>query len=133
LKVLGIDYGSKRIGLALGDENLKLATPFKSISNNLSTYDKILELVEEYKVVKIVIGLPLTLRGKEGQRAHEVREFAEKLRSYLPNGIEIIFWDERFTTEEAYRFLEGYSFKKKKEYKDSVAAYIILNEYLDNL
>lgn len=131
MKLLGIDYGRKKIGLALGDENLKLAIPFRSIPNNASVYENILSLIREYKITKVVIGLPLTLRGNEGQRAKEVREFADKLRSLIPQNVEIILWDERFTTQEAYRYLEGYNIRKKKEYKDSIAAFIILSEYID--
>ncbi len=133
MKILGVDYGSKKIGLALGDENLKLVIPIKSIPNDGSVYSKILDLLKEYRVSKIVIGLPLTLRGNEGQRAKEVREFANKLKSFLTEGVEIVFWDERFTTEEAYRYLEGYSWRKKKDYKDSISAFIILSEYLETL
>ncbi len=131
MKLLGIDYGRKKIGLALGDENLKLVTPFRSIPNNNLAQKNIVHLVNEYGITKIVIGLPLTLRGNEGQRAKEVREFAKNLRSILPDTVEIVFWDERFTTQEAYRYLEAYNWRKKREYKDSISAFIILSEYLE--
>ncbi len=133
MKVLGVDYGSKRIGLALGDESLKLAVPIGSITNGPSTVKTIAKMVEERGVAKVVVGLPFTLRGNEGQRAKEVREFVKKLEEGLGEGVEIILWDERFTTEEAYRYLEGYSQRKKRELKDSLSALIILQEYMESL
>ncbi len=133
MKVLSVDYGSKRIGLALGDENLKLAVPIGWIANTPSALETIVKTVRERGVVKLIIGLPLTLRGKEGQRAKEVRKFVSKLEESLGEDVEIVLWDERFTTEEAYRQLEGYPQRKKKELKDSLSALIILQEYMESL
>ena len=133
MKVLGIDYGSKRIGLAIGDENLKIAVPLKTIRNDGSTFQEVAKIIEENSVSKVVVGLPLTLSGKEGQRAIEVRSFVNELKKSLPESVEVILWDERFTTEEAYRYMAHYSKRRKKELKDSISALIILQEYLESL
>ena len=129
MKVLSIDWGSKRIGLALGDAHLKLVIPLKPIDNDGKVFDKILERVRQHKVDLILLGLPLTPSGREGQRALEVREFAKRLQELLPKNVALEFWDERYTTEEALR-LSG---NKKKEFKDSLSAYVILNEFFDSL
>jgi len=129
LKVLSIDWGSKRIGLALGDAHLKLVIPLKPIDNDGRVFDKILERVRQHRVDLILLGLPLTPSGREGQRALEVREFAKRLQELLPENVALEFWDERYTTEEALR-LAG---NKKKEFKDSLSAYVILSEFFDSL
>ncbi|MCS7171218.1 MAG: Holliday junction resolvase RuvX [Aquificaceae bacterium] len=134
MKVLAIDYGSKRIGLALGDTRLGVAVPLASIENKgEDSLFKILEKVKEQGVSCVLVGLPLTPAGKEGQRAKEVREFFQHLRKVMPQEVEIRMWDERYTTLEAYRMLEGLSSKRKKELKDSVSAYAILLEYMESL
>ena len=129
MRVLGVDWGSKRIGLALGDAQLKLIVPLKPIDNDGRVFDKILERVKQHRVDLILLGLPLTLSGKEGQRALEVREFARRLQELLPENVALEFWDERYTTEEALR-LAG---NRKKEFKDSLSAYVILSEFFDSL
>ncbi len=134
MKVLAVDYGRKRIGLALGDTSLGLAIPIDSIKNSgEGALKDILKRVEEYKASLVLIGLPLTPSGKEGERAREVRAFFEGLRSIIPEDVEMILWDERYTTEEAYRMMEGVGWKRKKDLKDSLSAYAILLEYLESL
>lgn len=131
MKVLAVDYGTKRVGLAIGDETLKLISPKGTVKSE-KAIEKIKEIVKESKVGKIVLGYPLTPSGKEGQRAKIVKRFYEQLKEELPE-VEIILWDERWTTQEALRRLEGLSPKKKKELKDVMAAMIILEEYLDSV
>mgnify|MGYP001772486033 CR=1 FL=1 len=131
MKVLSIDYGIKRIGLAIGDENLKIVSP-KGVIKNRDSVKKIKEIIEKSGVGKIVLGFPLTPSGKEGQRAKLVKKFYEELKKELPE-VEIILWDERWTTQEALRRLEGLSYKKKKELKDVIAAMVILEEYFDSI
>jgi len=134
LKVLAIDYGKRRIGLALGDTNLRIAVPIGSIENrNQKTFEEISQKVREHGISIILLGLPLTPSGREGERAREVKDFLEALKSHTPKGVEIILWDERYTTKEAYNIMEGLSWKKKKELKDSISAYAILLEYLESL
>jgi len=131
MKVLSIDYGIKRIGLAIGDENLRIVSP-KGVIENRESVKKIKEIIEKSGVGKIVLGFPLTPSGKEGQRAKLVKKFYEELKKELPE-VEIILWDERWTTQEALRRLEGLSYKKKKELKDVIAAMVILEEYFDSI
>lgn len=131
LKVLAIDWGTKRLGLALGDTSLKLAIPLKPLYNGERVYSSILSIIQEYGVNLVLLGLPLTPSGKEGQRALEVRKFAKELESMLPEGVSLDFWDERYTTEEALRLAEG--FRKKRELKDSLSAYVMLIEFFESL
>jgi len=129
LKILSIDFGLKRVGLAVGDTDLKIAVPKGTIPNDERLIDKLKKIVEENKVKKIVLGLPLTPSGKEGQRAKLVREFAQNLKSSLPE-IEIVLWDERYTTMEAQNRLKELPYKKRKEMIDAVSAQVILEEFL---
>jgi Predicted endonuclease involved in recombination (possible Holliday junction resolvase in Mycoplasmas and B. subtilis) len=131
LKVLAIDWGTKKIGLALGDTSLKLAIPLKPLANREGVYSSILSIIQEYGVNLVLLGLPLTPSGKEGQRALEVRKFAKELESMLPEGVSLDFWDEKYTTEEALRLVEDV--RKKKELKDSLSAYVMLIEFFDSL
>ncbi|MFN3871011.1 MAG: Holliday junction resolvase RuvX [Aquificaceae bacterium] len=134
MKVLAVDYGSKHIGLALGDASLKIATPIGAIKNSgEGALKELFKKVKEYNISIVLLGLPLTPSGKEGERAKEVRTFFESLRSILPEDVDIVLWDERYTTQEAYRLMEGIGWKKKKDIKDSLSAYAILLEYLESL
>ena len=129
MKVLSIDYGAKRVGLAVGDTELKIAVPKGALKNNGRLVDRIAELVRESGVGIVVVGLPLTPSGREGQRASEVRKFVGELSQRLPD-IEIVLWDERYTTQEAMRRAGG---KVSKEEIDALSAQIILEEFLDSL
>ncbi|MFN4319705.1 MAG: Holliday junction resolvase RuvX [Aquificaceae bacterium] len=134
MKVLAVDYGRRRIGLALGDTNLKIAVPLVSIENrNQRVFEEISQRIKELGISVVLLGLPLTPSGREGERAMEVKDFLEALKSHIPEGVEIILWDERYTTKEAYSMMEGSKWKKKKELKDSISAYAILLEYLESL
>lgn len=133
MKVLAVDYGKKRIGLALGDTLLKIASPLYVLKNNGGVIEKINELVGEYKVSLLIVGLPLTPRGRKGQRAGEVEEFVKKLREKLPQDVEILTWDERYTTKEADWLLKDLPQIRRKKIRDSVSAYVILKEYLESL
>jgi putative Holliday junction resolvase len=132
LKVLALDYGTKFIGLAVGDTELKVAVPKGRIKNGERVLHRIAELVRESGVGRIVVGLPLTPSGREGQRAREVRKFVERLKSVIPD-VPVELWDERYTTEEALRRLSGLPPDKKKALKDEMAALVILEEYLRSL
>ncbi len=132
MKVLGIDYGTKYIGLAVGDTELKVAAPKGRLKNGEGVFERIANIVKESKVGLVVLGLPLTPSGKEGKRAKEVREFAGRLKDHL-GGVEIVFWDERYTTEEAMRRISDLPPKRRKELKDEISALVILEEYLNSL
>ena len=128
MKILAVDYGTKRVGLAVGDEALKIVSP-KGVISSKEAIEKIKKIVKEGNIKKVVVGFPLTPAGKEGQRAKLVKKFVQKLKKELPE-VEVVLWDERWTTDEAMRRLEGLPPRKKKELKDVISAMIILEEYL---
>lgn len=134
MKVLAVDYGSKRIGLALGDVRLGIAIPLEGIENR---GEKALRLIAD-KVKQVgahvlIVGLPLTPSGREGQRAREVRDFMERLKTLIPEEVEVLLWDERYTTREAYWMMGEHGRGKKKGLKDSLSAYALLLEYMEAL
>ena len=136
MRVMGLDYGDKTVGVAISDELLVTAQPIETIererANKLrKTYQRIESLISEYSVEKIVIGRPLNMNGTEGERVETTRAFADELSRRT--GLEIIEVDERLTTVEANRILEetGVVNSARKEYIDKMAAAIILQSYLD--
>lgn len=133
MKFLGIDYGERRIGLALSDSTNMIASSCSFIFNNQKKYQAIKDMVESHRITHIIIGLPLLLNGQKGEKALKVEEFSEELGSFLENRVEIILEDERLTTVSAERILiQGdLSRKKRKEKIDALAATLILQKYLD--
>lgn len=136
MRILGLDYGQKTVGVALSDENAIIAQPLETIErkheNKLrQTYARIEAIIEEYSVGKIVVGLPKMMNNTEGVRVELTKEFAENLERRT--GMEIVFEDERLTTVEANRILEdtGVPVSARKEHIDKMAAAIILQSYLD--
>ena len=132
MKVLSIDFGEKRIGLAVGDSALKVAVPKGVIPSGDRAFEEIERIVREGGIKLVVVGLPLTPSGKEGQRAKLVREFVEVLKERLRN-IDVELWDERYTTASARERVSHLSPERQKEVIDAVSAQIILEEYLENL
>ena len=122
--MLGIDYGLKRIGLAIGDTELKIIKPLRIISNDKNTIDTLKEIIHSYNVRLIVLGYPLTLSGREGQRARKVKNFYELLKKEIP--IDITLFDERYSTMEAKEL-------SKEKHIDHISAYIILRDYVETL
>ena len=112
MRIMGLDYGSRTVGVAISDDLLMTAQPKETIvrtsENKLrKTYARIEELIKEYDVQKIIVGLPLMTDGSEGERAKLSRDFAERLKDRT--GLEVIMEDERYTTviseEELERIL----------------------------
>ncbi len=133
MRILGIDYGDKNIGLAISDKLLFTAQPlglYKTI-NKKEDKKYFLQLASRYKVSKIVIGLPLRLDGTAGTRVEKTKKFASWLEKTLQ--LPIIMWDERLTTRQAKIILNQQKIndKKKKKLKDQVSANIILSSYLE--
>jgi len=132
MKVMGIDYGDARTGVAISDL-LGLIPGSAAVVPSRNT-DKaiadILRLAKENGVEEIVVGLPKNMDGTEGPRAQLCREFAEKLRE--ATGLPVAMWDERRTTVEAHNILSQHNYhgKKRKETVDAVAATLILEGYL---
>lgn len=132
-RLLGVDYGSVRIGLAISDPERRLASPLavyeRRGQERDAEYFRALATVEEVAV--FVVGLPVHLDGREGQKAIEARAFGAWLTE--TTGLPVTFWDERFSTVEAESALwqAGLTHKKRKARRDRVAAQILLQAYLD--
>ena len=135
MRILGIDYGDKNIGLAISDKLLFTAQPLGLYKTINKTEDKkyFLQLASRYKISKIVIGLPLRLDGSAGTRVEKTKKFAAWLKKTLQ--LPIVMWDERLTTRQANFILNQQKIKdkKKKKLKDQVSANIILSSYLEHI
>ncbi len=129
MKILAIDYGTKRVGVAIGDSELKIAKPLCVLKNDKHVLDHIKKLIKEYSIERIVLGNPLKPSGGKSKMSEAVEEFADYLRNEM-KGIDIILWDERYTSEEAEEYLRGLSPNKKRELKDKISAFIILKDYM---
>lgn len=129
---MAVDYGEKRIGIALSDPMRMFAKPFVVVPNTENYLHEISKIVEEENVQKIVLGLPLNLKGEDSQKTKEVRVEYEKFNDFF--SIPVILWDERFTTVEANEILkkQKYSVKDARKVVDKLAASLILKSYLDN-
>jgi putative Holliday junction resolvase len=135
MRVLGVDYGSQRIGLSLSDPLGIIAQPIDALKNDLSFFIRLQQLSVRKNVKLIVVGMPLNLKGQHAQKADEVEKFIKHLKAEL--GIEVVIWDERFTTAIAHQTMLTMGTKKKERQKkdgriDSMAAAIILQGFLDN-
>ena len=133
MKILGLDIGKARIGVATSDNLEILATGLETIYSKSLTKDilRVVEIVNNLNIKKIVVGLPLQTNGEEGEMAKYVRLFCNKLLEFIK--VEIVFQDERFSSIEAEEYLHYGKTKKnnKKKVLDQVAASIILQSYLD--
>lgn len=136
MRIMGLDFGSKTVGVAVSDPLLLTAQGLEIIrrkeENKLrQTMARIEELAEEYEVSEIVIGLPKHMNGTEGVRVELTEEFREKLERRT--GLPCVMWDERLTTVMADKTMmeAGVRRENRKEYVDKIAATIILQGYLD--
>ena len=131
-RILALDVGRKRIGVAVSDEWQWTAQPLTVIKrkDDEGVFKTIANLVEEQEVIKVVVGLPVTLRGEIGHAAKEVLGFVEELKKRL--SMPIITWDEALTTAEAEEILleADLSRKKRRQVIDKLAAALILESYL---
>jgi putative Holliday junction resolvase len=130
-RILGLDFGRARIGVAISDELQMLAHPLETISANEEPASRVAEIVREKQVDHVVAGIPRQMNGQIGTAATEVLEFVEKLRAILP--CPVVTWDERLTTVAAHRALRdaGKKTRDTRGYVDQVAAQMILQTYLD--
>ena len=133
MRVLGIDYGDRRIGLAVSDEGGMLASGLRTLEpkGSADLIEALRRVCSEYEIGRIVIGLPVNMDGSHGPRAQLSLDFAERLRDAL--GLEVVTWDERLTSRQADRaMLQGnLSRKKRKQRIDRLAAQLMLQSYLD--
>lgn len=133
-RLAGVDYGTKRIGVAISDPGQTLSSPLENYQRGDQSQDArfFQRLVREERIVGWVVGLPLHLSGDESEKSTEVREFAAWLTSLtnLPHR----FADERFSSVEAERYLAagGLTSKKRKQRRDMLAAQILLAAYLES-
>ena len=134
-RLLGLDVGTKTIGMALSDVTRSVATPFDTIRRTKFTADAktIREVVEKNQVGALVIGFPLNLDGSEGPRAQSTRAFARNLAAHVT--VPMVFWDERLSTAAVERHLieADASRKRRAEVIDRMAAAYILQGALDRL
>ena len=138
MRILGLDYGARTIGVAVCDPLGLTAQPVETIfrrdENKLRrSLARLEELCREYEVEKLVVGLPLNMDGSEGERAKAARAFGEKLS--LRTGLPVVYEDERLTTVEAEEILkEGRIVKEEwKKVIDQMAASLILRSYLERM
>lgn len=133
MRTLGIDHGERRVGLALSDEDGRIAHPHSTAARKdpKELVLAIAEQVRELAVQRIVVGLPLHLDGREGTSARRARRFAERLEE--ATGLAIVLWDERLTTVAAERALDeaGVRAADRRQVVDRVAAALMLQSYLD--
>ncbi len=134
-RLLGLDVGTKTIGLALSDLGLMIATPLETLRRRKFTPDAqaLAQIVAREDVGGLVIGLPLNMDGSEGPRCQSVRQFAENLEEFVP--LPMAFWDERLSTAAVTRTLldADASRKRRAEVVDKMAASFILQGALDSL
>ena len=132
-RLLGIDYGTVRVGLAVSDADRKLAFPHqvRQRQNNEADAGYFRSLVEEEEVGGLVVGLPVHNDGTEGVKAAEARTYGAWLAQVT--GLPVVFWDERFTTIQAESALweAGLTHAKRRARRDKVAAQMMLQAYLD--
>ena len=138
MRVMGLDYGSKTVGVAVSDPlgltAQGIETVWRKQENKLrQTLARIEELAAEYQAEKIVLGLPKNMNNTIGERAEKTLEFREMLERRT--GLPVVMWDERLTTVEAERTLMEASVRRenRKQYLDQLAAVFILQGYLDSL
>lgn len=136
MRIMGLDYGAMTCGVAISDELLITAQGIETIRRTheaklRKTYARIEELITQYDVQKIVVGLPKNMNNTEGERAEAARAFASDIERRT--GLPVVMWDERLSTVSAHRALDEaeLSYMKKNEVVDKLAAVIILQNYLD--
>lgn len=133
MRVLGLDVGESRVGVAASDPMGTTAQPLETVKRDEKTLDRLREIAEELEADSFVIGLPVLMDGTEGAQARLVREFALSLEDSV--GLPITFVDERLTTRLAESVLAGepIGHREKKEAADRIAAALILRTYLDGI
>ena len=138
MRILGLDYGSKTVGVAVSDELLFTAQGLeifrRQSPNKLRQFlARLEEIIKEYNVESIVLGYPKNMNNTEGERCEKTKEFKEMLERRT--GLEVVLWDERLTTVAADRSMmeTGIRRENRKEFVDEIAAIFILQGYLDFL
>ncbi len=133
MRILCLDVGEKKIGLALSDSTRSIAQGLRVYRRGslVEDVEELKRLVRDNEVGEVVVGLPKDMSGKVGKRAQATLEFVAGIEPHL--GVPVVLWDERFSTNEAHRFFDmtEVTHKKRKPLLDIVASQIILQGYLD--
>lgn len=134
MRLMALDFGERRIGVALSDPGQSFARALEVIHRRARPQDmaRIAALVQEHSVEKIVVGYPLSLDGSAGEQARRIEEYAAELRGAVE--IPVVLWDESYSTERARQVMieAGRKRKERRERLDAVAAAVILQDYMDN-
>lgn len=132
-RVIGIDLGSKRIGIAVSDQTRTISSALKTldVKSTKSSLNSIADIVSYYDAKKVVIGLPLNMDGTKGPAAEKALDFAQRLKARVE--AEVLTFDERLTTRQGERILISADMSRKKRRRsiDKLAAQIMLQAYLD--
>ncbi len=136
-RILAIDYGKKRVGIAWSDELKIIATPLNALDNDGLLVEKVEKLIKENGIKRVIVGIPVRMGGAKSELVKEIRNFVENLRMKVP-GTDFIFFDESYTSKEAERiFIEKYgkpAVRRKDKYLiDSYSAALILQQFLDSM
>ncbi len=134
-RIMGVDYGDKRIGIALSDLLCIISSPYEVYQNKgeEDALKHLGQIIKDNDVTEVAFGLPLNMDGSEGERAKLHRQFGERLEKY--SGVKVFYVDERLTSAEAEDILisSGVRREKRKELIDKISAQLILQSYIDNL
>ena len=133
-RILGIDFGTVRVGVAVSDPLRIIAQSVGTFTNNAGIFDTVAAIARQYDVGLVVIGMPYTLRGEKGMKAEEVDKFSSRLKEKL--SVDVVPWDERFTSRIARQTLVQMGTTKKqrrtdKGKVDAMASALILQSFLD--
>ena len=135
MRIMALDVGSRTIGIACSDALLMTAQGIETIRRTSleNDFKRLSELISEYEVHELVVGMPKNMNGTKGERAEKTEEFVEKMKEVI--NLPITFWDERLSTvmEERQLIAADVSRKKRKDVIDKMAAVVILQGYLDRL
>ena len=133
MRVLGVDPGSVRTGVAVADDELRIALPLRTLTHRglAQAVRQLAEIVANEHAEQVVIGLPLSLDGRDGDAARKARRFAAELSAYV--GATVVMWDERMSSVSAERALRtlGLPGRERRRVVDQAAAALILQSYLD--
>jgi putative Holliday junction resolvase len=132
MRIMAIDYGSKRVGVAMTDESCTISQPLLTIepTSDSDLIKRLKCIAQENEVGLIILGNPLSLQGKPTDMSEKIGRFMKKLRRSID--VEVVLWDERYVSKYAVKRMQDLGLGKKKEEIDRIAAAIILDEYLES-
>jgi putative Holliday junction resolvase len=132
-RILAIDYGSRRLGVAMSDPMNIIAQGLPTLVNDQRVFEQLRATLRDHPISCIVVGMPYNLKGESGMKAKEVEEFVERLRTEVH--VPVTTWDERFTSKLAQEAMREMGMKKRKRMKkgavDQIASVLLLQSYLD--